>query len=60
MRVLECLIATLGADRIMMGSVSPFPTGDLESMRIVAAAGVSAEKTAAVNGGVAAKLFAIG
>jgi len=34
MRVLECLIATLGADRIMMGSGSPFPLGDREPMRI--------------------------
>jgi aminocarboxymuconate-semialdehyde decarboxylase len=59
MRVLECLIAMLGADRLMMGSDSPFPIGDLEPMRIVAA-GLSAEKAAPMNGGVAAKLFAIG
>jgi aminocarboxymuconate-semialdehyde decarboxylase len=58
-RVLQFVIAMLGTDRLMMGSDSPFPIGDLEPMRIVAAAGLSAEQAAAVNGGIAAKLFGI-
>lgn len=58
-RVLQFVIAMLGTERLMMGSDSPFPIGDLEPMRIVTAAGLNAEQAAAVNGGIAAKLFGI-
>lgn len=58
-RVLQFVIATLGADRLMMGSDSPFPIGDLEPKRIVAAAGLTAHQVAGVNGGLARKVFNI-
>jgi aminocarboxymuconate-semialdehyde decarboxylase len=56
-RVLQFVIGMLGADRLMLGSDMPFPIGDLEPTRIVAAAGLTAEQAASVNGGLAAKLF---
>jgi aminocarboxymuconate-semialdehyde decarboxylase len=56
-RVLQFVIRMIGPDRMMMGSDSPFPIGDLEPRRIVAAAGLTAEQAASVNGGLAAKLF---
>jgi aminocarboxymuconate-semialdehyde decarboxylase len=58
-RVLQFVIAMLGADRLMMGSDSPFPIGDLEPTRIVAAAGLKPDQVAAVNGGLAKKVFGI-
>jgi aminocarboxymuconate-semialdehyde decarboxylase len=59
-RVLQFVIRMLGPDRLMMGSDSPFPIGDLEPMRIVAAAGLTPEQAASVHGGLAAKLFRLG
>ena len=50
----------LGADRVMMGSDMPFPIGDEEPMKIVAAAGLKPDQVASINGGLAAKLFRIG
>jgi aminocarboxymuconate-semialdehyde decarboxylase len=47
----------LGAERLMMGSDMPFPIGDLEPMKIVAAAGVDAATAARINGGLAAEVF---
>ncbi len=58
-RVLQFVIAMLGTERLMMGSDSPFPIGDLEPTKIVATAGLNAEQIAAVNGGLAKKLFGI-
>ena len=58
-RVLQFVIAMLGTERLMMGSDSPFPIGDLEPTKIVAAAGLRPEQVAAVNGGLAKKLFRI-
>ena len=58
-RVLQFVIAMLGTERLMMGSDSPFPIGDLEPMKIVAAAGLSADQAAVVNGGLAKKVFGI-
>ena len=58
-RVLQFVIAMLGTDRLMMGSDSPFPIGDLEPMKIVAAAGLRPDRVAAVNGGLARKVFGI-
>jgi aminocarboxymuconate-semialdehyde decarboxylase len=58
-RVLQFVIAMLGTDRLMMGSDSPFPIGDLEPMKIVAAAGLRPDQVAAVNGGLASKVFGI-
>jgi aminocarboxymuconate-semialdehyde decarboxylase len=57
--VLHFVIAMLGSERLMMGSDSPFPIGDLEPTKIVEAAGLSADQVAAVNGGLAQKVFGI-
>jgi aminocarboxymuconate-semialdehyde decarboxylase len=58
-RVLRFAIAMLGADRMMLGSDMPFPIGDLEPLKIVAEAGLSADEVARVNGGLAARLFRV-
>ena len=58
-RVLQFVIAMLGTERLMMGSDSPFPIGDLEPTKIVAAAGLEPDQVAAVNGGLAKTLFRI-
>jgi aminocarboxymuconate-semialdehyde decarboxylase len=58
-RVLRFAITMLGADRIMLGSDMPFPIGDMEPAKIVAAAGLSADQVARVNGGLAAQLFRV-
>src|SRR3954469_5831577 len=55
-RVLQFVARMVGTDRLMLGSDKPFPIGDTEPMRIVAAAGISGEQAEAVNGGLAAKL----
>jgi aminocarboxymuconate-semialdehyde decarboxylase len=59
-RVLQFVIGMLGAGRLMMGSDMPFPIGDEEPMKIVAAAGLKSDQVASINGGLAAKLFRIG
>jgi aminocarboxymuconate-semialdehyde decarboxylase len=56
-RVLRFVIGMLGADRLMMGSDMPFPIGDMEPTKIVAASGVDAATAARINGGLAAELF---
>jgi len=56
-RVLQFVVGMIGSERLMMGSDMPFPIGDGEPMRIVAAAGLDAEQAASVNGELAAKLF---
>ena len=48
----------MGADRLMMGSDTPFPIGDTEPLN-VAAAGLSKDQAASINGGLAARLFRI-
>jgi len=58
-RVLKFVIEIIGTERLMMGSDMPFPIGDLEPMKIVAAAGLSAKQVASINGGLAARLFGI-
>jgi aminocarboxymuconate-semialdehyde decarboxylase len=58
-RVLRFVITMMGADRIMLGSDMPFPIGDMEPAKIVADAGLSAEQSAAINGGLAARLFGV-
>src|SRR5215467_11696899 len=58
-RVLRFVAEMIGADRIMMGSDTPFPIGDTEPTRIVAAAGLKPDQVAAVNGGLAKKVFGI-
>jgi aminocarboxymuconate-semialdehyde decarboxylase len=58
-RVLKFVIEMMGTERLMMGSDMPFPIGDSEPMKIVAAAGLSAAQTASINGGLAARLFKI-
>jgi aminocarboxymuconate-semialdehyde decarboxylase len=56
-RVLQFVIRMIGSERLMMGSDMPFPIGDGEPMRIVAAAGLNPDAAASVNGGLAARLF---
>lgn len=59
-RVLRFVIEMAGgSDRIMMGSDMPFPIGDTAPMNIVAEAGITGVEAAAINGGLAAKLFRI-
>ena len=58
-RALRLLAEVVGADRIMLGSDAPFPIGDLAPMKIVAAAGFSAEQAQAINGGLAERLFVL-
>jgi aminocarboxymuconate-semialdehyde decarboxylase len=56
-RVLRFVAEIIGADRIMMGSDMPFPIGDEEPTRIVAAAGLDPDAVKSINGGLAAKLL---
>jgi aminocarboxymuconate-semialdehyde decarboxylase len=58
-RVLRFVIAMMGVDHIMLGSDMPFPIGDAEPTKIVTEAGVSAEQSASINGGLAARLFRV-
>jgi aminocarboxymuconate-semialdehyde decarboxylase len=57
--VLRFVLSVLDADHVMLGSDMPFPIGDLEPTKIVAAASLSADDAARVNGDVAARLFRI-
>jgi len=59
-RVLRFVVEMLGADRVMMGSDMPFPIGDGEPAKIVAAAGLKADEVASITGRLAQKLFRIG
>jgi aminocarboxymuconate-semialdehyde decarboxylase len=56
-RVLRFIIEMMGSGRIMLGSDMPFPIGDHEPMKIVAAAGLKPDQVAAISGGTAIKLF---
>ena len=56
-RALRYLVEIVGAERLMMGSDMPFPIGDPEPMTIVAAAGLTGDVAARVNGGLAKSLF---
>jgi aminocarboxymuconate-semialdehyde decarboxylase len=58
-RVLKFVVGMIGTERLMMGSDMPFPIGDLEPMKIVAAAGLSQAQVDSINGGLAARLFGI-
>jgi aminocarboxymuconate-semialdehyde decarboxylase len=58
-RILKFVVEMLGTEKLMMGSDMPFPIGDHEPTKIVAAAGLSAAQAASVNGGLAQKLFNI-
>jgi aminocarboxymuconate-semialdehyde decarboxylase len=58
-RVLKFVIEMIGSERLMMGSDMPFPIGDTEPLRIVADAGLTKAQAAAINGGLAARLFRI-
>jgi aminocarboxymuconate-semialdehyde decarboxylase len=58
-RVLKFVIEMMGTERLMMGSDMPFPIGDTEPMKIVAAAGLTSAQTASINGGLAERLFKI-
>jgi aminocarboxymuconate-semialdehyde decarboxylase len=58
-RTLRFLADVVGADRIMMGSDMPFPIGDLAPLKIVAETSFSDAERAAINGGLAQRLFGI-
>ena len=58
-RVLKFVIEMMGSERIMMGSDMPFPIGDRQPLKIVAAAGLTPAQAAAINGDLAARLFNI-
>jgi aminocarboxymuconate-semialdehyde decarboxylase len=58
-RALKFVIEMLGTERLMMGSDSPFPIGDMQPMKIVEQTGVTAAQAKAINGGLAEKLFRI-
>jgi aminocarboxymuconate-semialdehyde decarboxylase len=58
-RVLKFVVEMMGTEKLMMGSDNPFPIGDLEPIKIVANAGLSAAQTASINGGSAARLFGL-
>ena len=57
--MLKFVVEMTGTERLMMGSDMPFPIGDTEPMKIVAAAGLSPAQVASINGGLAAELFRI-
>ena len=58
-RALRYLADIVGAERIMMGSDMPFPIGDLAPTKIVAETKFSDHERAAINGGLAQRLFGL-
>jgi aminocarboxymuconate-semialdehyde decarboxylase len=56
-RALRFAAETMGTDRIMLGSDMPFPIGDMEPLKIVAAAGLPPAEAASMTGGLARTLF---
>ncbi|HXX08014.1 MAG TPA: amidohydrolase family protein [Pseudolabrys sp.] len=58
-RVLKFVVEMIGTERLMMGSDMPFPIGDMEPAKIVAAASLTKAQTDSINGGLAARLFRI-
>jgi aminocarboxymuconate-semialdehyde decarboxylase len=58
-RVLKFVVEMMGTEKLMMGSDMPFPIGDTEPTKIVAEAGLNPAQAASINGGLAARLFAI-
>jgi aminocarboxymuconate-semialdehyde decarboxylase len=58
-RVLRFVVEMVGAERMMMGSDTPFPIGDEQPMKIIAAARLKPEQVASITGGLARTLFRI-
>jgi aminocarboxymuconate-semialdehyde decarboxylase len=58
-RTLRYLADIVGTGRIMMGSDMPFPIGDLAPLAIVAETRFSDSERAAINGGLAQRLFGL-
>jgi len=58
-RALRYLADIVGPERIMMGSDMPFPIGDLAPTKIVAETKFSDSERAAINGGLARRLFGL-
>ena len=56
---LRFLAAKAGPEKIMLGSDMPFPIGDIESCKVVHAAGFSNARCAAILGGNARKVFRV-
>src|SRR5229473_4247023 len=52
-RVLRFVVEMIGADRVMMGSDMPFPIGEEEPTKIVAAIGLRPDAVESINGGLA-------
>ena len=53
------LADVVGSARVMMGSDMPFPIGDRAPLEIVEATSFSDMERAAINGGIAQKLFGL-
>lgn len=58
-RILKFVIEMMGPDRILMGSDSPFPVGDLEPAKIVDSLNLPKAQADQIKGGLAQKLFGI-
>jgi aminocarboxymuconate-semialdehyde decarboxylase len=58
-RVLRFVISVLGPDHIMLGSDMPFPIGDMEPTKIVAAVGLPEAQSAGITGQTATRLFRV-
>jgi aminocarboxymuconate-semialdehyde decarboxylase len=58
-RVLRFVISVLGPDHIMLGSDMPFPIGDMEPTKIVAAVGLPEAQCAGITGQTATRLFRV-
>ena len=58
-RALRYLADVVGAGRIMTGSDMPFPIGDLAPLKIVQETSFTDSERAAINGGLAKKLFGL-
>jgi aminocarboxymuconate-semialdehyde decarboxylase len=57
LRVLRFVAEIIGTERLMMGSDMPFPIGDDEPTKFVAAAGFRADAVESINGGLAGRLL---
>ena len=49
----------MGTEKLLLGSDMPFPIGDHDPTKILAAAGLTPAQVASINGGLAQKLFNI-
>jgi aminocarboxymuconate-semialdehyde decarboxylase len=59
-RALRFLCDVAGADKVMLGSDHPFPIGDAEPLKVVAATDLAATERDAILGETATRLFRLG